>query len=239
MISAACYFLDELEKINNSDEELPVPYVMERIYDILRRKSILSKQKPTTTTAVASYATPPLDDQEYAVSNFTKALRTIEGMNGTIYIDTQFLNSNQGYLIKEISLRCHGSPAASILVKPPTGALSSYDNRYSIERIHGISWDSGDIDITVLRSLLKNLFNSGRSFVLKGQKKVEMLERLGLSKQRMESMDDFPNLQTLRQKYPSPGCHYHRGLEEGFACAQKHTYALMCHHTDGDVWPTY
>lgn len=240
IVSAACHFLDELERFNHS-EELPVPYIMKRIRDILRRKMILKNYEPK------SYATPTeklnhkptIDNQESTtIANFRKAIRTIEWMDGSIYIDTQFLNSSQGYIIKEISLRCPGSPAASILVRPPTEAHStdaSGCNRYCIEKIHGITWESGDIDILHLQSILSNLFNSGRTFVLKGPNKVDVLERLGLCKSRIESIDEHPNLQSLRERYPSPGCPYHRALYQDFACAQKHTYALMCHHQGGKL----
>lgn len=186
---------------------------------------------------IATTNQPILDDKDSTpVARFTKAIRTIEGMSGTIYIDMQFLNSDQGDIIKEISLRCFGSPAATIIVKSPFGAWPRYmENKHCMDHVHGITWNMGCIDLSTLRNLLSNLFNSDRMFAVKGKEKMEILEGLGLRGSQFKLVEEFPNLESLREVFHSAGCSYHRELNKDFACTEKNSYALMSYDKDWDI----
>lgn len=264
MIAAACEFLNELERAQKSGKELPVPFVMRRIRDLLNN-SYDSQPQPTKDIASShsydihhgSYNTQPTKEDKMppvhyrhkqknqklptqktdVLCHFLTSIRAMEAVKYPIYVDIKCLNTNRGYIIKEFSARCLGAPTAWITIKSPAGVIPiQKDNDHLVTSVHGIHWDVGFIDVQQLCMYTNKLFrNNCRPVFVKGIQKVDILANaLKIKKELIESLDEFPKLRSLRELYDPPACPYHRQLDKMMSCTLKHTFVLMAYHADGD-----
>ena len=169
------------------------------------------------------------------VSEFRKAIQSMESLNTPIYIDIQWLNSsNKGIIIKDFTADCAGAPPAWIIVKSPPGDIPS--NAFTVRHVHGIEWDDDVTNEVSLRDCVSNLFNKDRPVFVKNQQKMNILiNKLWIPRQLVTPLEDAPRLSDLCIFYNPPSCPYHRHLNKTMACTSKHIHAMMSYQKEWKI----
>lgn len=247
VLTAVAILLNHLESGNRPE----VPFLMRRIRDLLlerlapvgednRTPTVLAESTDTATEYDDWHETEPMShiDDKGILERFKKAVRELESSENPIYLDVQFLlKSTGGYVIKEFSAQCAGSPTAWITVKSPANARPNACNEYTTTRVNGLDWDTGVIELDDLRTTTSELFRKGRRIFMKGVDKVTaVVQILKIPRKDIVELSHLQTLRSLRRHVTMDDeCPFHRHLSQSFACAKRHTNALLIHHTDETV----
>lgn len=225
-LTVTMQFLDLLE----SSENLPaLPNVIRRIGELLQRRSLDMKDDSDENLQMDEQD-EQVDGNSRRIEDFTTAIRTMEVLTSPIYVDVLYLCSNIGYVIKEFSAQCIGSPfTANIIVKSPPDAIPcTEENGYASKYLHGIAWRDGVIELQQLKTITADLFKKGRPVYVKGFNKVKILNKtLGVDHSDIRELTELPALQNLRRDFTRNSCEYHSNMSERLACARKHTNAML------------
>ena len=139
-------------------------------------------------------------------------------------IDFQFMQTESGYILKEIAIIDTDMRISNYIIKPPFHySQLTHRERKQLKWIQcnysNLSWASGEYAFESIEKILTQELGKSTKIYVKGNEKKKLLEKYSIYAINME---DLGYKSQIRNLEAGISCRFHRGV-----CAMRNVYLMM------------